>query len=133
MPFMFISSAPEDVSHQLGQNARYDPERVIAALSELREQGHSVKLLDGRALGDDERQTLIKDVLVPFMLHSKKGERAFHVFGSRNPRYRWSQFGTGVPALIVYDQDGSPIGAYPHAVGDGCYTIADYLDSLADD
>jgi hypothetical protein len=110
-----------------GQNAGFDMDRIRDSIEVLNKGGHSFAEVDGNRLSNDERQKLIADVMIPFIVASEKGRRVAGVFGSRSDK--WQDFGTRVPALIVYD-DAQPVDVYPHDTRKGLVTIVDYLASL---
>lgn len=107
-------------------NAGFDRAAITARLGELRTDGHGYELVDGDALTGQERSGLYGQACTALARGGNR-YRIRQVFGSRH--HGGDYLGTGVPALLVYD-DGQPAGVYPHQAGGGYQTIRGYLDTL---
>ena len=91
--FTFVHSGDDLVAKERLGNARYDRQRILASLS-----GYECEEIDGSRLGDEAREALIKDARSVSM---SKHVVVATVFGSNE--HPWTEFGTTVPALLVYD------------------------------
>ena len=124
MNLTFVHSGDDLVARERVGNARYDRERIFACLA-----AYECKEINGSMLTEDERHALIRDARSFSM---SEHVVVAPVFGS-NER-PWTEFGNGVPALLVYETlDGQPscVGLYPHQTRDGRYhTIMEYVTTL---
>lgn len=124
MRFTFVHSGDDLVAKERLGNARYDRQRILASLT-----GYECEEIDGSRLGDEAREALIKDARSVSM---SKHVVVATVFGSNE--HPWTEFGTTVPALLVYDlveRQPSCVGLYPHQTLDRrYYTIMDYVTAL---
>jgi hypothetical protein len=131
--FKFVHAADDLVAVERLGNAGYDRERVLAGLA-----AYECEEIDGSRLTGKARKALIKDGRSFSM---RKHVIVGNVFGSGE--HPWTEFGTTVPALLVYDVvDGqsSCVGLYPHQTLDGQYhtvpeeghyhTIREYVTAL---
>ena len=106
------------------QNVGYDYEQVAPVLARLSAESHSHEVIDGTALPEEQREKFISDTRMAFVFPSKKGRKIGNAFGTN--KYRWQDFGTDIPVLLVYE-DGQCVDAYPHHEGDRLVTIMEYL------
>jgi hypothetical protein len=108
-------------------NAGFDRAVITARLDELRAAGHGYELIDGDTLSGQERSDLYGQAFIA-LAHDGSHYSIRPVFGSR--RHGGGEYlGTGVPALLVFN-DGGPAGIYPHQVDGSYQTIRAYLDTL---
>src|SRR5438067_13892150 len=123
--FVFIRSPVVAVDTGRSQNVGYEQRQVMAALARRSHEGHTVEILDGGALDDEQRATLISDTRLAFTAGGqRKGRKIGNSFGTNSQP--WQDYGTGIPVLLVYENDRC-VDAYPHVESDRTVTIADYL------
>jgi hypothetical protein len=114
--FKFVHAGDDLVAMARFGNAGYDRERVLAGLA-----AYECEEIDGSRLTGEARKALIKDARSFSM---RKHVIVGNVFGS--DQHPWTEFGTTVPALLVYDLvEGQPVcvGLYPHQSLDGQFHI----------
>lgn len=112
------------------ENEGFDRAGIVRQLGALQSVGHTYEQIDGDALNDDQRSKYYGDA-VTAVLSAGNVYSIRTVFGS-HAHGGGGHLGTGVPALLVYSDDGEAVGVYPHRLSDGTYiTIRQYLDSLA--
>ena len=109
-------------------NAGFDEATVVARLRALRADGHDYELIDGDALGDQERGELYGQASIA-LARAGNRYRIRQVFGSGR-HGGGDHLGLGVPALLVL-ADGEPVDVYPHQVGGEHQTIRGYLNALS--
>ena len=104
------------------QNVGFDPEHVLSRLRSA--APHTFEALDAEALAPEERSSLYGDAVIA------AGNRYAirQVFGSRK-NSGMHDFGTDIPALLVYD-DGRPVEVFPHPAASSFATIRGYVDGL---
>lgn len=125
MHLVLIHAPGRDIDTGRTQNVGYDFEQALAALQRLDGEGHTHEVLDGTSLTEERRAALEMDTRTAFMApHQKKGRKIGNAFGSN--QYKWDDFGTGIPVLLVYDGSNC-VDAYPHQEIEGTVTIATYL------
>ncbi len=126
MHFVLIHGPGRAVDTVRTQNVGYDYGQVVAALARLDVQGHSHTEVDGTGLSDERLTELKRDVRRAFNApsHKRKGRKRGNSFGTNSQP--WQDFGTGIPVLLVYDDDGC-VDVYPHQESDGTVTITKYL------
>jgi hypothetical protein len=122
--FICVSSVVVDSVRP--QNERYDADKLLTS---LRSSGITFEEVDWSAITGSVQQDLIRDATASFMApHAKKGRRRGNSFGTN--RYPWQDFGSAIPVVLVYGEDGSCIQAYPHQEGSRFVTIADFATEL---
>ena len=112
MYFKFVHAGDDLVAMERPGNAGYDRERVLAGLA-----AYECEEIDGSRLTGEARKALIKDARSFSM---REHVIVANVFGSN--QHPWTELGTTVPALLVYDLvEGQPVcvGLYPHQTLDG--------------
>ena len=128
MHFILVCSPALVVDTVRTQNVGYDRDQVIGALSRLDGQGHSHEELDGEGLSGERRAVFRSEVWGAFMPgtpnHRTGRKLPKNSFGTN--QYPWQDFGTGIPALLVYD-DGQCVDVYPHEEDDRTVTVMEYL------
>jgi hypothetical protein len=123
--FVFIRTPVLAVDTGRTQNVGYEQRQVMAALARLSHEGHTVEILDGGALDDEQRAKLISDTRMAFTAgNQRKGRKVGNSFGTNSQP--WQDYGTGIPVLLVYENERC-VDAYPHVESDRPVTIADYL------
>ena len=124
--YVFIRAPVLAVDTGRTQNVGYDHRQVMAALARLgHDEGHTIEILDGGNLTDDQRERLISDTRMAFTAgNQREGRKIGNSFGTNSQP--WQDFGTGIPVLLVYDNERC-VDAYPHVESDRTVTIADYL------
>jgi hypothetical protein len=130
MHFVLIHASGRAIDTGRTQNVGYDFDQVLAALQRLDDEDHTHEVLDGTSLAEERRAALETDARNAFMFtspHKRKGRKIGNSFGTN--QYKWDDFGTDIPALLVYD-GSSCVDAYPHQEIDGTLTIREYLASL---
>jgi hypothetical protein len=125
-----IDSAGLAIDTGRTQNIAYDYDRVIAVLARFAEKGYSYNEVNGSDLTDEGLTTLRSDAWGAFMQPNQKKGRKLpkNAFGTN--AYPWQDFGTGIPALFLYDDDERCIDVYPHEENQHLITITEYLDAL---
>ena len=123
MHFQLVCSPARAIALKPAENAGYRFDRVEAALKER--DGDTYELLDTIGMSDAERWAIYSDRAV-----SAAGSRyrISRVFGSNT--HGGDYFGTDVPALLAYANQGDPypVDVWPHEVGGGrIVTMAAYL------
>ncbi|MBD3159786.1 MAG: hypothetical protein GF309_13470 [Candidatus Lokiarchaeota archaeon] len=82
----------------------------------------SLEMIDTAVWNDTQRFDAYGDVIKVSVIKRSAIRR---VYGSnRNPAMN---FGEGVPSLVIYDEDGHPVDAYPREENGSIITIWDYL------
>jgi len=111
---------------EMPQNAGFEPGPIQNLLQRLEARGHSFEIIGCGDLTDEQVMSrYIEEAVVPSVY---KKFRIRQVFGSR--RHSGWLFGSGVPALIVYE-GGKSIDVYPHEDLSGrTVTIEEFLESL---
>ena len=108
--------SPEKVFRDSPYNAGVD-----AALQTFVERG--ARVVDASVMSDGERYAAYLDAVTRPATRDKHGVRT--LFGSHSSP--GSQFGLGVPALLVLDEQGNAQAIYPHRESGRVVTIADAL------
>jgi hypothetical protein len=122
MHFRFFRSETSPPHLNLPQNEGLaHVEEMLASLDTC---GHSYEIVDTADADVDE----VVGAAMVWAVFAKTP--IVPTFGTN--KYKWSDFGKGVPALLVYDAPEAerPIGVYPHKLGDGYATIAEFLSSV---
>jgi hypothetical protein len=126
MHFKLICPSETQVWDQ-PENEGFEREKVLRSLDAQRACGDDYEVIDGDAIGDEQRSEFYGQAFVA-LAHGGNRYKIRQVFGSR--RHGGGDFlGTSVPALLVFD-DGDPVDVYPRRVGDGYETIRGYLRTL---
>jgi hypothetical protein len=130
MHFKFIR--PRDASEVWDVPANAGFHEVEGLLDELRARGHTVEIIYGDEIPDEERKRFYGHEAVGAVMSAGNRYSIRQVFGSRE--HSGTFFGTNIPALIVFD-GGRAIDVYPHDTGAGTSlveyaTIRDFLARL---
>ena len=97
-------------------------ETILARLKEFK-RSRNLEALNTATMTEEERSKAYIQAVVPSVL---KKYRIRKVFGSQ--RHSASAFGRGVPALLVYEDNGDvPIDVYPHENLGRIVTIYEFL------
>jgi hypothetical protein len=107
------------------QNVGYAHDEVVTALARLDTLGHTHTEIVGTELAAEQLGALKRDVRRAFVApYQKRGRKIGNSFGTNSQP--WQDFGTGIPVLLVYDQDRC-VDVYPHTERNRTVTIRDYL------
>lgn len=98
-------------------------EAVIARPKDFRRDGQPIQIVDTGKMTEDQRMTAYIRALTPSVLQKYRVRK---VFGTQ--RNAGVFFGRGVPALVVWPDDGDfPVDVYPHEKLGRTVTIYEYL------
>jgi hypothetical protein len=101
-------------------------EAIPSLLAEVKARGNDVEFVDTASLTEKERIHWYSRVIVPAVYRHYEVKR---ILGTN--RRSACFFGAEVPALLVTDQDGDPVGdTYPNRKGNRITTIHAFLTDL---
>ena len=110
----------------LPANEGFDISKIKALLQQLEKLGVSWEAVETSTLSDEELLELYSEAIIPAVHHRY---RIRQVFGSK--RNSGSNFGKGIPALVVYEPgQRHPSHVYPHRAEERIVTIMAFLQDL---
>lgn len=117
---------PQMLPSEMQANEGFDLPEIKALLQQLEKLGVSWEVIETSRMPDDDLLKLYSEAIVPAV---QKKYPIRKIFGTnRNSRVN---FGTGVPALMVYEPGNQyPSDVYPHRAGDQIVTIKAFLEDL---
>ncbi len=102
---------------------------VPGLLTSLKEKGIECEEIDTNVMSPGEIYKVYTEACTPSIVKGRMGYRVRQIFGSR--RQSGAFFGKGVPALLVYEEEGQlPVDVYPHEELGRLITIKEFLQGL---
>ncbi len=117
-----------------GQQVFDDPvnqgfDEALTLLTVLIEKGIECERINTETMSKEELGKAYSEAWVPSVRKGYKGYRIRQIFGSR--RHSGTFFGKGMPALLVYEEEGRPpVDVYPHEEFGRIITIKEFLQGL---
>jgi hypothetical protein len=96
---------------------------ATALIKELADE-HNIQIIDTTSWDDELRFKAYSDVITVAVIKQSAIRR---IYGTN--RHPGVNFGKQVPSLLIFDNDGHPIDAYPREVKGEVITILNFLQS----